>query len=184
VVLGPGVRAGVWLTGCRKNCPGCLSQEFQKQKENEIIAIDRLTQEVVSLARAHQTRAVTVSGGEPFEQADELKIFLTQLREQGITDILVYSGDLLEEILPKFPWIPELVTALVDGPFDQNKPTKAIFCGSSNQRLHIFDKNMTTLYQSWSAQTQRQVQMLLSSDKIRLLGIPGVGDYAAWDEEP
>ena len=28
-VLGPGSRVGIWLNGCHRKCPGCISPELQ-----------------------------------------------------------------------------------------------------------------------------------------------------------
>jgi anaerobic ribonucleoside-triphosphate reductase activating protein len=177
LVLGPGVRLGLWLAGCRQRCPGCLSPDFQDPAAGRVTETGELAEHLVRLARAHQTDRLTVSGGEPFDQGPELGVLLGTLREKGLKDILVYSGRRLSELEPLCPWIPRLVTALVDGPFEIDRPCREIYRGSAGQKLHIFDKTLKPAYRRWARQTRRQVQILSGESSLRLLGIPGRDDY-------
>jgi hypothetical protein len=136
-----------------------------------------LSQTVVKLAQTHQISALNISGGEPMEQAVSLKAALTIIRHQGIHDILVYTGFWAKDLLERHDWLPDLVSALVDGPYEARNPSPEIFRGSTNQNLWLFDSTLASLYQTWSRQTKRQAQILALKCQIRLLGVLGPHDY-------
>src|SRR5947207_15612856 len=80
-VNGPGLRAVVYLQGCTLGCRNCWNPETHTfaGKERSIAEIADL---VVS---AHQERAlegVTLSGGEPMQQADALLALIESLRDR------------------------------------------------------------------------------------------------------
>jgi anaerobic ribonucleoside-triphosphate reductase activating protein len=177
---------GLWLAGCRRRCPGCLSPDFFDVKPEQKIDPLELAGQILFLAKKMGLKALTVSGGEPFERAENLGILLEKLRGEGIRDVLAYTGFEAAGLLAEFPWVPELVSALVDGPFDLNEPSQEIFRGSRGQKLFIFDPSLDPMYSGWSKQTKRQAQFLLERGRIRILGVPAIGDYekafAAADE--
>ena len=66
--LGPGNRFVIWVNGCNRRCKGCVSERLQKfEPRNE----QNLT-EYLSQFNFSSTDGITISGGEPFEQIDEL----------------------------------------------------------------------------------------------------------------
>jgi anaerobic ribonucleoside-triphosphate reductase activating protein len=179
--LGPGRRVGVWLCGCARNCPGCLSPEFADFKAGEALTATNLTRIVLDLAKKHRLSAVTISGGEPFARPRPLKTLVSGLRSGGIEDILVYTGYWAYDLTEEFPWIEKYISALVDGPFERQNPSKEIFRGSDNQSLNIFeyrDYFITRSYLNWKKVEKRQAQIVVDPDlRLRILGIPGPGDY-------
>ena len=91
---------------------------------------------------------VTVSGGEPFLQTEELWRMVRYLRGQGVEDILVYTGYTLEECLsdPARRACLRWIDTLVEGRYVATLRDPALrFRGSSNQRvidiaaLHLSD---------------------------------------------
>ena len=67
-VLGPGLRYALWLQGCKKRCAGCINPAGQRIGEggywmDESAIVDELAA-VASLT------GITISGGEPFLQAE------------------------------------------------------------------------------------------------------------------
>ncbi|MDR1084333.1 MAG: radical SAM protein [Deltaproteobacteria bacterium] len=176
-VLGPGTRVGLWLAGCGKNCTGCLSPELAEPRPEQKYPLDLLLAQILDLAKKNKAAGLTVSGGEPFDQGPELLFMAKILKTHGLRDILVYSGEKKDTLLKKYPDLTDFISALVDGPYEQDRPSKEIFRGSAGQTLHVFDEGLKEMYQAWSARTQRQVQILVSQNRIRLLGIPGQGGF-------
>jgi anaerobic ribonucleoside-triphosphate reductase activating protein len=168
---------GLWLCGCQRACPDCLSPDFWAEEAGQKSTVTALATTLIRLAQEHKTSALTISGGEPFGRGLALLALLKDLRETGISDILVYSGFLGQELLAKYPTISTLVTALVDGAYETLNPSKEIFRGSKNQKLWLFDQNLKDIYDKWSCQTQRQVQIIASQGQIRLLGVPKGRDF-------
>jgi anaerobic ribonucleoside-triphosphate reductase activating protein len=89
---------------------------------------------------------ITVSGGEPFEQAGELVQLLEAAKEAGLHR-LVYTGFLYEELADMKDDTIDRVFAetniLIDGAYQQNNPSKAPWIGSGNQRILFMDKGKT-----------------------------------------
>ena len=79
--LGPGKRIVIWTIGCYKRCPNCASPELWKL----VASIDE------------QVDGITITGGEPFCQIEELSILLDEIRKKT-KDILIFTGYTLEEI--------------------------------------------------------------------------------------
>jgi anaerobic ribonucleoside-triphosphate reductase activating protein len=96
------------------------------------------------VALAHQlladdpAAALTVSGGEPTEQAAAVARLLAAARALGRTT-WVYSGRTLEELLAaQDPDVLEMlayVDVLVDGRFEESTAAALMYRGSANQRI-------------------------------------------------
>ena len=93
---------------------------------------------------------------------------------------MLYSGYEKEKILLIIPELPELIAALVDGPFIQGALTNSIWKGSDNQALTIFNENYRTLYEAWSAESKRNIQLIHNQTGYYLIGIPNQDKYNNW----
>jgi anaerobic ribonucleoside-triphosphate reductase activating protein len=90
---------------------------------------------------------LTLSGGEPFEQAGALARLCRTLRSRRDLSILAYSGFLLEEIAADAQKRALLATldVLVDGPFVRARQADLLWRGSDNQRVHLLTDRHRTL---------------------------------------
>ncbi len=169
--LGPGERAGIWFLGCARGCEGCSNPElqpFDKSKETDVA-------KVCGLVRSFGCTRVTVSGGEPFLQAEELDRLLAGLEEIGVTDILVYTGYTLEELGREFGELAERilsrVTVLVDGEFRKELCDEVPLRGSSNQRVIVLDEAYRREYEEYMRQ-ERRVDVFGFAHETHFIGIP------------
>ncbi len=178
-VLGPGRRVGLWLRGCGRGCPGCISDDLWEVKQESRRPVKDLFEEIDALRRETKAAGLTVSGGEPFEQAEGLKSLLALGQAAGWADVLIYSGFLMKELLAAHPWLPDLASAVVDGPYERDRPSLEPWRGSAGQTLNLFRPYLAGLYEEWQKDEQRKVQIIVSEPGglVRLLGIPGPGDY-------
>jgi anaerobic ribonucleoside-triphosphate reductase activating protein len=131
--LGPGKRLGIWFQGCSIRCPGCISVDtwaIGRGRTELSAAIDAMAEWLA------QANGVTISGGEPFDQADALHQLLREIRKLSPTDILVFTG-YAREVLPKFATAHGLIDALVSDPYRADLPQRLALRGSDNQRLHL-----------------------------------------------
>lgn len=131
--LGPGRRLGLWLQGCSRRCPGCLSPEAWEFTGN-FTTVDHLMTALQPWL--NRCDGLTVSGGEPFDQCDGLLALLERFRQKSAGDILVFTGYYFEEIEPLLQDRPGLIDALMCGPYDPGQPQTLALRGSDNQRLH------------------------------------------------
>lgn len=160
IANGEGVRTTLFVSGCRRGCPGCFNEAawnfsagrpFTAEVEDKII--ESLDHEFCD--------GLTLLGGEPMEPENQrgLVEFVERVRERfprGATadggpakTIWCFTGDRLEELMEGGRHHTEVterlldcIDILVDGPFVQDLYDITLrFHGSSNQRL--IDLNAT-----------------------------------------
>jgi anaerobic ribonucleoside-triphosphate reductase activating protein len=128
-----------------------------------------------TIARAFETEpldGLTVSGGEPFDQAEAFLPFLKGVRKLDINDVLVFTGYPKYALLARYPEIPELVTTLVDGSFELGNETDAAWKGSGNQTMTLFQPGYQDRYSRWAAAKKGGLQIVSDAETIAVAGIP------------
>lgn len=178
VTLGPGRRLGIWLQGCSIHCKGCIAPENQPFDEKFSVPLEILIDEITPAL--NEASGITISGGEPFDQADILIDLLTEINQRGIDDILLYSGYDKEKILSQYPQISGLIATLIDGQFIEGAATDAVWKGSDNQTLTIFNEKYREKYENWSALKKRNFQLIKNETGYYLIGIPNQNEN--WKE--
>ena len=136
IVDGPGIRFTVFVQGCPHHCPGCHNPQTHDPAGGYDCAPQRLLEE---LDRDPLVRGVTLSGGEPMEQAEALLPFAREARGR---DLVIFSGYTFEQLLEmgtRRPAVRELLSLaflLIDGRFVLAERDLTLrFRGSRNQRL-------------------------------------------------
>jgi anaerobic ribonucleoside-triphosphate reductase activating protein len=137
--LGPGRRLGVWVQGCPLACPGCIARDTWDPAGGHEVAVADLTA-VWQAAVDDGADGLTVSGGEPLEQAASLADFLraadaVRRRTGREIDFLLYTGYELDELRPPALAALELADAVITGRYRAAEPDGGIWRGSANQRL-------------------------------------------------
>lgn len=172
--LGPGARIALWVKGCSKNCPGCMSTDLQAMDGKNIDA-KSLADVVLHLARLNAIKALTISGGDPFEQAESLKEFLSIIRN-SFEDILVYTGFTLEEIKQGASGQSgidclDLLDVLIDGRYEEvNNISGCALRGSTNQNINFLNQNIKKRYFEYM-KMGRMVETFHHNDEIVVVGI-------------
>ena len=136
-VDGPGIRTVIFLQGCDLRCKGCQNKSTWDISKGKSVSIDSLIQE---LTQKVFNKKITISGGEPLLQKEELIELVNQFNIEGF-DIALYTGherkDVPEEIISKIKY-------LKTGGFVENlKTTVKPFVGSSNQVFEEVNVNET-----------------------------------------
>ena len=173
--LGPGRRVGVWTQGCSIRCEGCISPENQAFDTAYSMPVDELAEQI--FACAYGCDGVTISGGEPFDQAEELLSLLQKIGQ--IPDILVYTGYTKEKILREHSNVTKHITALIDGEFKLGLPAEEVWKVSENQTLTVFRHEFAARYEVWAAERKGKLQLVRKGGEIRLIGIPRQEDLPA-----
>ncbi|MDR3230586.1 MAG: anaerobic ribonucleoside-triphosphate reductase activating protein [Synergistaceae bacterium] len=135
-VDGPGIRFVVFAQGCRHRCPGCHNPRTHPFEGGVLMDADEIMDR---LRESPLSDGITLSGGDPFEQADAFAELAEKAREHGC-DVVTYTGWRYEEILsreePGWRRLLEATDILVDGRFELTLKSDLLpFRGSSNQRL-------------------------------------------------
>jgi len=135
-VLGPGVRAVIWVQGCPLRCSGCIAPEMLSFEGGTVRTVAELTSWLCSL---DEVEGVTLSGGEPFAQAEALALLLDEVRAvRPYFTAMSYSGFTLAALRRGTPAQQALLgrlDILIDGPYQPAKHGDLRWRGSSNQRL-------------------------------------------------
>lgn len=83
-----------------------------------------------------KVEGVTISGGEPLDQAEALEAILRVVRQVLSVDVLLFTGYPWEQ-LPEFVRSSGLVDAVVTDPYQADVLQNLALRGSDNQRLHL-----------------------------------------------
>ncbi len=151
--LGPGDRLCIWTQGCHRRCYNCISPEFQDADLPEV-PVQSIAKIIMEIAKRENLTRITISGGDPFEQADELEKLLIHIRCY-FNDILVYTGFTLEEIKNKVCGdaglrVLELIDVLIDGPYIEDRNFEGcVLRGSDNQKIHYLNKALCKDYKEY-----------------------------------
>ncbi|RFA34350.1 anaerobic ribonucleoside-triphosphate reductase activating protein [Virgibacillus dokdonensis] len=134
VVDGEGLRAVIFFAGCPHFCKGCHNPKSWNLRNGKEMHVNQIVEEALN-----PLNDITLSGGDPFYQAEAVAKVAKQLKEHG-KNIWAYTGWTLEQLLEnKDPHQLELlqyVDVLVDGPFIlAERDLTLTFRGSKNQRI-------------------------------------------------
>ena len=138
IVDGEGLRMVLFTQGCPHSCPGCHNPEthaFDGGYDCESSVI------LAEFDKNPLLKGVTISGGEPFLQAEALVPLALAVKARG-KDLWCYSGYTFEQLCAmaeKDSAVRELLSlldVLVDGPYlHEQRDLTLRFRGSANQRI-------------------------------------------------
>lgn len=169
MVLGYGRRLGVWVQGCQRACPDCISPEMQAV-EGTLVEVSEVTGRIPTDLKPD---GLTVSGGEPFDQPKAVAELVQWYLDTYNDDVLVYTGytreALTERVDPASKWLLSHVAALVDGSYVAAQNTGKGSIGSSNQRLYV--NRYQERYQDFAVK-ERRLQCIQETDRLYWIGIP------------
>ena len=140
--LGPGKRLALWVAGCPLRCPDCITPELQPAGAGKPIPVARLAAHILGLPM--QLQGITLTGGEPFAQAEALaELWLRLAEARPEWDLLVFSGHRLEELRARDGSSAALLACadiLIDGPYHRTRPISHPLRASANQRIHYLSE--------------------------------------------
>ncbi|OKQ00019.1 anaerobic ribonucleoside-triphosphate reductase activating protein [Paenibacillus sp. P46E] len=138
---GEGMRAVLFLSGCRHRCPGCFNPKTWNFNFGEPFTLERQREIIAEIAANPLLDGLTLAGGDPFFSAEEAAGFIQELRSVlPEYPVWIYTGYTYEELIvtPDSPeWnLLALCQVVIDGRFvEELKDTTLPYRGSSNQRI-------------------------------------------------
>lgn len=166
-VLGPGKRVGIWFCGCPRRCKGCSNPELWEFQERYKTTPETIFEMVKAVLKEHTIDGFTITGGDPFYQADDLIELLDLLKEIS-DDIIVYTGYNREEIKPDDL---KNISVLIDGEYIEELNDNSLLKGSSNQEVYILDDTKSDKYRTYFNTESNKVQNFFTSDGVISVGI-------------
>ena len=168
-VNGPGLRFVLWTQGCSKGCKNCFNPEtwsFEKYKSLTPL-------EIFELIKNSNVSGVTITGGDPLEQPEELLELLVLLEGLNLSNgIILFTGYTIDEINKDFLLRKSLnyIDVLIDGRFEKDQRISSSLRGSENQNIIYFSSKI----KEEELNIDQEVEVCLEGDKISVTGFPSV----------
>ena len=139
---GPGVRVSVFVSGCRKRCPGCHNAEAWDFGFGEPFTA-QTRDYIAALLEPNYIDGITILGGEPFEPENIPSVAeIVQIAEESGKSIWIYSGYTLKQLVQRARtereiwYILDTADVLVDGEYREDERDITLkYSGSRNQRI-------------------------------------------------
>jgi anaerobic ribonucleoside-triphosphate reductase activating protein len=172
-VLGCGKRVGIWFNGCPHHCDGCSNPELWEIQKRYSISLENVMELINSIKSNNHIDGFTITGGEPFYQAEALDM-LTEKLTAISDDILIYSGYELQELHElKSEHIESVISrsaVLIDGKYIAELNNNCTMKGSENQQIHIFNNKYRKAYEEYLSQENR-IQNFTIGNSVISVGI-------------
>ena len=136
IVDGPGLRFVCFVQGCPHHCPGCHNPDSHDFNGGTVMTTDEVIEKMLSNPL---TDGLTLSGGEPFEQAEDCMVIARAAHDHGL-NVWCYTGYTLEHLMEhgtgdQIALLAE-IDVLVDGRFILSERSLSLpWRGSRNQRV-------------------------------------------------
>lgn len=131
-LYGPGKRAVIFLRGCSIHCNGCINKHLWPFSGGILVT----AQEILDFCVKENVVGITIHGGEPLDQADELIELVSECGKQKL-NIVLFTGYLKKELNGNQIKIWDRADLVVSGRFEENKKNINLqFRGSTNQRVY------------------------------------------------
>ncbi|MCG8609030.1 MAG: radical SAM protein [Pseudomonadales bacterium] len=185
--LGPGRRLAMWVSGCSIGCPGCITPELQPETSGKPISTERLLARLDRLP--DDLTGLTLTGGEPFQQASVLAEWLGQVKQRKPHwNILCFSGytfTAIQQLGSGARDLLEVIDLLVAGPYRVSQlsgeksvaivpsiSTRHPLLASANQTLHCLTQEGRAMEIACRRMPVNQANLGLSGDgQGMLIGI-------------
>ncbi|WP_190021120.1 4Fe-4S single cluster domain-containing protein [Streptomyces hiroshimensis] len=180
--LGPGVRSALWVQGCPFRCAGCIAPGWIPDRAARRAGPGELAAELLADPRVS---GLTLSGGEPMQQAAGLAETVRLAREIRDVSVICFTGYRLERLRaePPSPGVPDLLAAvdvLIDGRYVAALNDGRGLRGSSNQVIHHLTPRLADCGYDFG-HGARIAELAVRGPETLLVGVPPRGLPAAFD---
>ena len=167
--LGPGLRYVIWVQGCPFHCPHCETPEGRSYEPNIIVRVEELVEDIIARP---EIEGITISGGEPLEQAEALTELLLKVHQaRPELTVISYTGYKYEDLGSDSAkaYLAEL-DLLIDGPYIHELNDNKGIRGSSNQRLIFLSDRLKDKEQEL-ATGKRKLEFIFQGSEYTVIGL-------------
>ena len=169
---GPGARTVIHFQGCSIGCPGCFNKKTWNSKGGDFWHVPDLARHALS-----KGQDITISGGEPTEQWDELISFLKCVRLIAPErTIVMYTGVESEKLIwsGKMKELEKYVDLLIAGPYvsSQKVDGPPLISSYNQERIFISDR----IKPEDLEECPRVELTYLGGGEVRIMGFPETDD--------
>lgn len=176
--LGPGVlgatrdRMGIWTQGCSlPKCPGCVSTHTWPADGGRVMPVAALLR--LAQARTPRPTGLTVSGGEPTDQAEAVTVLAAGFRRAcPEAELVLYTGLRWDDLWSRFSDLAIGFDVVVAGPYVRTREATPL-AGSSNQEVRLLTPLAERLYADWPSWPRHVLQVGQGQgESLVTVGIP------------
>lgn len=170
--LGRGKRIAIWMQGCWHKCQHCINPELWVQHKENMVPVDIVLTSVCNIKNERVVDGITITGGDPFYQIDELIHLLQGVKKMNL-ETLVYTGFVKSEIEKMWRGKEALayIDVLIDGPYvEEGNINNLTLRGSENQMIYFRTKEIEESYKEYLLQG-RKLQNFFLDDGMISVGI-------------
>ena len=137
-VDGEGIRTVIWFQGCNHGCEGCHNKHTWDSTKGLKTTPATVAEELNAWANRNKLGQldITLSGGEPFDQAEQAVELIRLLKPKSLW---IYTGYTFEQLMERgckhTMLLLGLADIVVDGKYEEDTPPTQAFAGSGNQRI-------------------------------------------------
>ena len=135
----------IWTQGCPLHCKGCSNRDTWDIEGGFTLSVDEILSQIQAQILESNIKCVTILGGEPFMQYEELCELVYRIRGLGLA-IILYSGYEIEELrsLNKDSIFSQ-IDVLISGRYIESMRDITLHLrGSSNQTITFFSDKYNT----------------------------------------
>ena len=168
-VNGPGLRFVLWTQGCSKGCKNCFNPETWSNN----IFKELSAKQIFEVIKNFEVDGITISGGDPLEQENELLELLFLLKEIKLPKgIILFTGFSRNEIRenPIRERCLSYIDVLIDGRYIDELKTEKSLRGSSNQEFYFFSNKIS----SSELFFDQEIEISCLEGDIMMTGFPNV----------
>lgn len=180
-VLGAGRRVGVWVQGCGLACPGCSSVDTWDRARGTQLEPEELAATIADQVTRENLDGLTITGGEPLDQAEQLAALVMELRARlaawpkaAAFDVLLFSGYSSKAATGRGGSLWSLLDAAVCGPYRHQLPSDVPLVASSNQELIVLTDVGRNKYPL--ELTAPRMQLVSDGESLTMVGLPRPGE--------
>ncbi len=139
-VNGPGAREVIWVQGCSLGCLGCWNPDTHDPLRGSRSDVSELLEWFAKASHENRIEGLTISGGEPMEQAPAVLELLRGLREAHPEMTTGLFSGYTERELPEALWraMQSYLDFAVLGRYNARRPSHHPLVSSTNQLLRLY----------------------------------------------
>ncbi|MCC8045543.1 MAG: radical SAM protein [Clostridiales bacterium] len=181
-LLGPGHRGVLWVQGCCFSCDGCVAKSM-RGAGGSYAAPEQLAEYFL---KQPGLEGLTISGGEPFLQAEALVEMVKIIRGRKDMGLIVYSGLYFEELQalakkkPAAERFLSQIDLLIDGRYEEELDDGRMAVGSSNQTVRLLTERYRDRADEYYQRKGRRTEIVCVGDRLQLVGVPSAEALTLW----
>jgi organic radical activating enzyme len=172
---GPGKRTVIWVQGCTLGCKGCFNASLQPHEPCHLVEPLGFADIIAVQCIENECEGITITGGEPFQQAVALNIFSRRIKEHGLT-VVCFSGYRKETLFSSTSsHVRDLIRSvdiLIAGPYNYHNTYPRTWSDDPDKEIVLLSR----VYSEEDLKCDVQGELILLLEESQFTGFIGLED--------